>query len=126
MAAERNLVQLVPVLKGFDCTDHHPIEEWVPSDDSVWYWLTLEIGTSDSEGADLFSVPVGTSVGLRDARQRGERSAFPPPIIVNPYDWSAVLAEVDRRLSACADISWAGVADSLRRLFYWEFEGRPR
>ena len=117
------MVSVEPVLKYFDCTDHDPIEEYVPESDSVWYWLTLGIGTPESEAADLFSVPVGTPVGLREARQSGERKFCVPPIIVNPYDWIMVLAEVNRRIGTCADLSWSGMQEQLRKLFFWEYEG---
>lgn len=119
----KELTLVTPSLKSFDCEDLDPIEAWVPSGDSVWYQLTLSIGPPDSEGADLFRVDVATPTGLREARQRGERIGLPPPIVVNPYGWSEVMVEIERRLEACRDLSWFGMQESLRKQFLCEYEG---
>lgn len=110
-------------LKGYDCTDHDPVDQYRPRSDEVFYWLTLSIGPAGEDAADLFSAVVATPSGLQRAKQEGHRIGPRPPIIVEPYSWSSVLAEVQSRISRCEpDVSWSGLSTSLRRFFAWEYD----
>jgi Immunity protein 8 len=115
----------VPVLKRFDCTDIDPVERWLPASSEVCYWLTLSIGTADSEAADDFQVCVATPDGLKSSvgRRIKPKGATPPPIVLQEYSWDGVLLEIDRRLAVCAGTDWAEMQEKLRLLFNWEYEG---
>jgi hypothetical protein len=111
----------IPQLKGYDCIDHDPIDEWVPeSDADVFYSLCLHIGLPDSEGADLFYVDVMTPQAINNhnlgKRLRQRR------IIVNPYAWDAVLESVRSILERCAGEDWSQQSTLLAKHFSWEFE----
>ena len=117
---------VTPELKGWDCSDHDPIEDWVPESDTVLYWLVLHLGLPDAEGADLFTVPVANHKGLHTPewkqRHRGRHDKTIVPIVVDPYTWEGVLAEVHRRLREISDINWFGLQEQLRLVFHWEYE----
>jgi hypothetical protein len=77
-----------PQLKGFDCFDHDPIDEWSPESDSdVFFSLCLHIGPPDEAGADLFYVDVRTPQEANESN-RGMRVSQ-RRIVVNPYSWEA-------------------------------------
>lgn len=115
----------VPVLKRFDCADLDPVERWLPASSEVCYWLTLSIGTADTEAADDFQVCVATPEGLKSSvgRRIKPKGAKPPPIVLQEYSWDGVLREIERRLAACAGTDWAEMQEKLRLLFNWEYEG---
>lgn len=111
----------IPQLKGFDCVDHDPIDEWVPSsNEDAHYALYLEIGPPDSEGANLFYVDVATPQAINEhnlgsrLKQRG--------IVVNPYSWDAVLAKVQEILARCEGDNWNQQSELLSKHFHWEYE----
>ena len=117
---------LKPELKRWDCTDHDPIETWVPDGSEVLYWLTLGIGLAGSEAADNFEVCVATPAGLRSSNGRRFRprgSAEPLAIVLQSYSWAEVLVEVQTRLDACTGSDWLEVQEKLRTQFLWEYEG---
>ncbi len=127
MARKPDELRIVhPELKGWDCTDHHPIEDWVPASDTVLYWLVLHIGMPGSEAAALFTVPVANHQGLHTPewkqRHRVPRDKTITPIVVDPYAWPAVLAEVHRRLGEISGINWFDLQEQLREIFHCEYE----
>jgi Immunity protein 8 len=117
---------ITPALKGWDCMDHHPIEAWTPDGDVVVFWLVCHVGAPGTTAADMYTVPVVNPLGLKSPewqaylRTAGGRSI--PPIVVEPYAFEAVLAEVHRRLAECAGADWNGIAARLCKLFHWEYE----
>lgn len=114
----------IPQLKGFDCIDHDPIDQWVPTSDAeVHYSLCLHIGPLDEEGADLFYVSVTTpqAISEHELETRQRR------IVVNPYSWANVLKEVQRTLEMCGGDDWSQQSALLAKHFDWEFENyRPQ
>ena len=114
---------IVPELKGFDCSDHDSIESWSPGSEPVLYRLSLLIGEPGNPAADLFDVPVANHAGLHlsEWKRRTHRSIV--PIVVDPYSWSGVLSEIQRRLASASSHDWLSVLDKLRAEFAWEYEG---
>jgi len=115
----------IPQLKGFDCIDHDPINEWTPeTDEDVFYSLCLHIGYPDSDGADYFYVDVLTPQAINHLNL-GKRLSQ-RKIIVNPYTWEAVLESVRATLERCAGENWSQQSTLLAKCFSWEFENyRP-
>ena len=112
-----------PELRGFDCTDHHPIEKWRPTSDSVHFSLTLHIGVTGFDGADLYRVAVFTTRGLAEAKQGAVNLRGSDPIILEEYSWDGVLDEVRSRLARCSGFGFGDVQEKLRSEFDWEYEG---
>lgn len=117
---------LTPELKTFDSADVDDLLKWVPDTDEVLYWLNLEIGLPGAERADHYQVAVATPAGLKPHRGMRARSGAWQPIVVRPYSWKAVLAEVERRLLSCSGADWHDVNQRLRAQFQWEYEGMTR
>jgi hypothetical protein len=117
---------IIPELKSFDSADVHDPDTWAPpASAEVFYWMTLEIGEPGAPGADCWQVCVANRAGWKSragtaVRPRGKAQA--PPIVVEPYSWSAVLAEVNERLRRSEGERWLDVQEALRREFEWEYE----
>ena len=110
---------ITPHLKSFDATDIGDVRGWDPESEEVFYWLTLQIGWAEGTASDTYTVAVATPTGLR--RPKGGWRC--KPIVVSPYSWESVVAEVDARLKACSGHSWLHVQEQLRTEFWWEYEG---
>ena len=105
-----------PVIVSYDCTDHDPIDKWVPDDVfDVDFWMNFTIGP-DSKGGDNFQVRVVTPNKLH-----GKNSAK-HAIVLNEYSWPNVIAAVETMLDQCQDLNWAGISEQLSQLMYWEYE----
>lgn len=105
-----------PIIISYDCTDHDPIDKWLPDDFcDVDVWVNFTIGP-DSKGGDNFQVRVVTPNNLK-----GKNSAK-HAIILNEYSWPKVLAAVEAILELCQGTSWAGISKQLSQLMYWEFD----
>jgi len=118
-----DMKEIIPELKGFDCVDLDPIDEWAPESEKVYYYLTLHIGEPESEAADLYGVMVCNPAGIAAAKQAGVKFGPEPPIMLAEYSWQGVLNEVTLRLKSCRGFGWLDVQEKLRRQFAWEYEG---
>lgn len=105
-----------PIIINYDCTDHDPIDKWVPDDISdVDFWMNFTIGL-DSERGDNFQVRVVTPNNLHG------KNSVKHAIVLNEYSWSKVLAVVESMLEQCQDIDWVSISERLSKLMHWEFE----
>jgi hypothetical protein len=105
-----------PVIVNYDCWDHDPIESYEPMDPTdVDYWMTFTIGPDRTAG-DLFQVHIVTPGNLRGA------NAGKYAIVLNYYDWSSVLSEVEGILDRCRGRDWGETCEKLAKHFYWEYE----
>lgn len=116
------MVLPTPVLKGFECYQHDPIDAWIPVDEAdVDFQLTLEIGPPDSEGADLYKVRVLTPQAISRNNLGKELSDKERRyMILSPYSWNAVIARVSEVLDVCVEDSYPDQTEPLKRHFEWE------
>jgi len=104
------------IIISYDCTDHDPIEEWVP--DNVFdvdFWMNFTIGP-DMKGGDNFQVHVVTPNNLHG------KDSDKHSIVLGEYSWSSVLATVESMLEDCQGSNWSEISEKLSQLMYWEFE----
>ncbi len=114
---------VTPELKGADCFDHDPIDQWEPDHESVYYWLTLHVGPPGTDAADLYQVPVCTHPGLQEWKQARSTSEHEvEPIVLAKYSWRGVMDAVQERLASCRGHDWLDVQGKLRRCLAWEYE----
>lgn len=111
-----------PQLKGHDCVDHDPIEDWQPTDPTdVNYLLCLHIGPEGGQGSDLFYVHVlSEAVALQlaiDGVARHKKA-----IVIQHYAWSTVMSDVTQILDKVEGTSWTEIAQKLGQWLDWEFE----
>ena len=104
-------------IKSWDCSDHDPIEDWVPDDPAdVEFWCNLAIGLEEGTGADNFQVHVATQKAL--SRILDKRK-----VVVIPYyeGWGKTLEIFRSIVSDCEDIDWLRVSEHLSTHFFWEY-----
>jgi hypothetical protein len=105
-----------PIILSYDCIDHDPIDEWIPTDIfNVDFWMNFTIGP-DMKGGDNFQVHVITPNNLHG--KNSDRHA----IVLTEYSWSSVLAAVDGMLEKCQGKNWRQITDQLSQTMHWEYE----
>ena len=108
-----------PEIKSWDCSDHDPIEDWVPDDPSdVEFWFNISIGIKNEVGADNFQVHVATNKAVASVADKRK-------LVIIPYyeGWEQILAVLQPMVEQCTDISWSGMSNQLSKMFFWEYEG---
>lgn len=111
-----------PVLKnvignGFDLSQYNPKE-----DESFGIWVEMEIGRSNSEGADLFQLFVCNLDWLKENFSGGAiwlHACF----IVEKFNFAEITKLIEARLSTINAQTWQDVTNQLRLIMLWEFEG---
>lgn len=107
-------------IHGIECPDLSEFRTWVPNSPAeVFVPLMLYIGTDDSQGVDRFDIVIATS----EAMQGKSRQEFSRILIVREYRWSETEATLISWVERVMGVSWAQIADDLRKRFYWEYEG---
>lgn len=105
------------VLKGFDCSDHDPIEAWHPEGYApVHHWHCSHIGSAENEGAELFYVQIPSEAAAEAAVATGKK------IVVRDYSSAAVRDRVEEIISASEGYDWSAVAKTLSQQFDWELD----
>lgn len=113
---------MIPELKGFNCLEHDPIDEWVPDlDDEVNYYLCLYIGLPDDIGIDYFTVNIVTPQAI-NALNLGPQLKG-KHVTINPYSWDAVIERLTNILNMCDGDNWDQQLPKLREHFDWEYDG---
>jgi len=110
-----------PVIKGFDCIDLDPIEDWTPRAlEDVHYELCLHIGSQGDIGVDYFHVDILTPQAIN--RHNLGSKVRKHSLIINPYSWEAVLSKIETILTQCEGSDWSQCAILLAKHFRWEFD----
>ena len=109
----------VPVIHGFFCVDHDPIEEWQPEDPSdVDVRVDVYIGPDENPSGMYFTAHITTSKILRTGMYK---NYLGPEI--EEYSWAGAKNWIESYVAGCAAYSWEQVIDNLRKRLYWEYEG---
>ena len=92
-----------PVIVSYDCTDHDPIDKWVPQDPLIVdFWMNFTIGPNKTAG-DNFQVRVITKNCIQP-NQKTERA-----IVLNTYSWPSLLATVESMLENNQGKDWCEI-----------------
>jgi len=108
-----------PIIKSWDCTDHDPIDEWVPDDPSmVEFWCNVAIGIEGEKGADNFEVHVVTEAMLPQIEEKKY-------LLVVPYyeGWNQIIEALNTKIKEINELNWLAMSDKLSKMFHWEYEG---
>ena len=110
-----------PVISGFFCTDHDPIEEWVPKDPfDVDFYLDIYLGPDERPSGEFFTVHVLT---VKRVRQMRNFKKMKYVIMLEEYSWDTIYNKIDEILEECRGHDWLEMTDKLREHFHWEYEG---
>jgi len=111
-------------IKSICSTDVDDIEAWLPAKlEDIYIYMELEIGPVSSEGADLFYCRITSPEGLRVMIEQG---VVPIPeralVIVSDFQWSEILARLQKIVTGCEEDTWAASVAELRCFFDWEYK----
>jgi hypothetical protein len=105
-----------PIIISYDCTDHDPIEQWVPNDPfDVDIWINFTIGPNSKSG-DNFLARVITSNNLHG------KDSDKYAVILTEYSWANVIYEINRFLEMCSGNNWLEISEKLSKFMHWEYQ----
>ena len=94
-----------------------------PPKEDVYYLLTLSIGITGEQGADLFYVRIATPEGLQaKAPETATIMASRAMIVISDFDWRLIQTYLKEILKVCVAPTWAEATERLQRYFQWEYE----
>jgi hypothetical protein len=110
-------------LKGinlYDCA----FEDFVPEiKDNFCRWIDLDIGTDDSDAADIFSVCICSPKWILHNCFQNQRVKWGAGMmIMNEFNHSVIKSEIEKILKECSKETWEKSLPYLLRFFSWEFE----
>ncbi|MFV7782684.1 Imm8 family immunity protein [Shewanella marisflavi] len=115
------MLNFVPVIRSFDCSDFDPIDKWIFEDPAeVDFWLNISVGAEGMKGTNDFQVHVITQKSLSQSTDKGHLLVLPY------YSWDETLKELNKVLSNCADVSWEGMFRQISKHYCWEYEWTHR
>lgn len=110
-----------PVIHGFYCSDHDPIEKWIPSDiTSIDFWMDIYLGPDNNPSGEYFSVHVMSTKNIRNIRNFKNKKYI---LEIQEYSWGNIINKIDAILDNCNGNNWQEMTEKLRKYFYWEYEG---
>jgi hypothetical protein len=105
-------------IKGFNCLDHDPIQNWQPKDkDDVEIYMNFTIGPVSSMGGDNFQAYIITKKRFLELNEKDGRY-----IVLNEYSFENVFKQIDCIIKKCENEDWPVTANNLKEYFYWEYE----
>ena len=111
-----------PVVRGVHSPDVHDLGEWAPPPGPFAILVQLFVGTAADEGQDSFDVVVCNAEWVTERAMTDHVVSLRHHVVVDRFDWRAVRAYFEKRLSAIEGADWSELAGKLGRLGLWEFE----
>jgi hypothetical protein len=110
-------------LKGIRSPDAADLSAWRPSDpENFGIPVQALIGPAGQEGSESFDMTVCTSRWFAERGDGTIRTGL-HHIFVPRYDFSALKSFLERQCQRIEAASWNELAQQLRLIGHWEFEG---
>lgn len=111
-----------PELKSIMSIDVDDLATWQPEGDDFSVTLDMEIGVRGEPGADRFHIYVTSPAWLERSLAGGGMVDGRHTLLTTSFNYSRILAWIDRILARSAGADWTEVSARLARYFEWEFE----
>lgn len=96
---------------------------WTPVDNNVFYLLEMNIGMSDEDASDIYSVVVATIEGVSSLKDKKSMLNRPYKLIlVDEYSWKRVISILNSIISNIEIKSDIYMSQDLCRYFHWEYD----
>lgn len=96
---------------------------WESIDNNVFYFLEMNIGMSDEDSSDLYSVAVATIEGLSSLKDKKNMLNKQYKIIlIDEYSWKRVVSILNSIVSSIEIKSNIYISQELCKYFYWEYD----
>ncbi|MES0300406.1 Imm8 family immunity protein [Citrobacter sedlakii] len=96
---------------------------WEPVDNNVFYLLEMNIGMSDEDASDIYSVVVATAEGVSSLKHKKDMlNKQYKLILVDEYSWKGVMSILNSIISYIDIKNSINISQELCRYFYWEYD----
>ncbi|ENY9361168.1 Imm8 family immunity protein [Salmonella enterica] len=96
---------------------------WESIDNNVFYFLEMNIGMSDEDSSDIYSVVVATTEGVSSLKDKKNMLNKQYKIIlVDEYSWKRVVSILNSIVSSIEIKNDIYIAQELCKHFYWEYD----
>jgi hypothetical protein len=110
-----------PIIKQFTLNDDSPLSE---NFDCFSINVSVEIGPSDADSAELYSFQIVTPKYLAKQIEREDVIFGRHLLIVNSYNEEQIKNRIQKFLDTLIGYkSWSDVSEKISRHGHWEFEG---
>jgi len=112
-------------IKSWSSPDVEDLELYRPAKaDCFGFLIELLIGSTESEGEDIFGIVVCTPDWLKDQMSKDPDSITIGRgyLFVQRYDYEKIFQAIRRLFENCESSSWEDIANRLSRIASWEFE----
>lgn len=82
--------------------------------------IEVEIGPSESEGAEVFSFEVVTPAAVKSLPAPSWLRGY---LLLPEFSWAGIEEAVNKLVTQCTGSDWGEVSNKLSRTLGWEFEG---
>ena len=96
---------------------------WESIDNNVFYFLEMNIGMSDEDSSDLYSVAVATIEGVSSLKDKKSmlNKQF-KIILIDEYSWKRVVSILNSIVSSIEIKNNIYISQELCKYFYWEYD----
>ncbi|UWX93371.1 immunity 8 family protein [Enterobacter mori] len=96
---------------------------WESIDNNVFYFLEMNIGMSDEDSSDLYSVAVATIEGVSSLKDKKSMLNKQYKIIlIDEYSWKRVVSILNSIVSSIEIKNNIYISQELCKYFYWEYD----
>lgn len=112
-----------PKIKSIDNIEIQNFKTWIPNNtNSFSIVFELLIGPNDSVGEEIFTIEVCTLEWFADFFKRKPKAIEKGYLIVDKYDYSEVINELEQICNSINGDEWNEIAEQLAEIFNWEFD----
>lgn len=110
-------------IKHYWSPDIHNPWCWEPIDNNVFYLLEMNIGMTDDNASDIYSVMIATVDGIYSLKNKKHIvNKFYKLILVDEYSWGNIVSILNSMISNIDVKREDSISAGLRNCFYWEYE----
>jgi len=97
---------------------------WEAEGNAVFYLLEMNIGLTDDDKSDIYSIIIATPEGIINLKGNSvSKPKLYKILLLERYDWNTVRKTIDERLSCIKSLDPIQSSNELANIFYWEYEG---
>jgi hypothetical protein len=109
-------------LRRMHSPDVPDLRSWSPPTERFAVLIQLMVGPADGPGEESFDVTLCTASWLAERAVSEGVVDAQHHVVVDGYDYDAIVQYFTRRVAACKGSTWQDVAAKVGRLGRWEFE----
>lgn len=121
-------------ISDYSSGDIDEVWNWQPSDNNIYFQLSIEIGEKGEAGGNFFELIVTTPQGMEkrhvgELKEEYEKSlkgyeglAKNGLLVLDEYSWENLENRLNEIVKSCERDTWQDSINELRKQFFWEYE----